>query len=96
MIPERFSWTKKQKCRRFEGILWSIHLGNGRTEEAVEGMRLRAVPGEQPRVMHETILFRRYHGDNLSFASWPEKDPCLRSLKAKLDRSRPRQETGAE
>jgi glycosyltransferase involved in cell wall biosynthesis len=52
--------------------------------------------GHEIAVLPDIVLFRRYHGDNLSFASWPEKDPRLRSLKAKLDRSRRRQETEAE
>jgi glycosyltransferase involved in cell wall biosynthesis len=52
--------------------------------------------GYEIAVLPDIVLFRRYHGDNLSFNSWPEKDPRLRSLKAKLDRSRRQQETQAE
>jgi glycosyltransferase involved in cell wall biosynthesis len=52
--------------------------------------------GYEVAVLPDIVLFRRYHGDNLSFASWPEKDPRLRSLKAKLDRSRKINEAGAE
>ena len=51
--------------------------------------------GYEIAVLPEVVLFRRYHGDNLSFASWPDKDPRLRSLKAKLDRSRREQEAEA-
>jgi glycosyltransferase involved in cell wall biosynthesis len=50
--------------------------------------------GYEIAVLPDVVLFRRYHGDNLSFASWPEKDPRLRSLKAKLDRSRHAGEAG--
>ena len=52
--------------------------------------------GREVAVLSDIVLFRRYHGDNLSFASWPEKDPRLRSLRAKLHRSRGLKEKGAE
>jgi glycosyltransferase involved in cell wall biosynthesis len=41
-------------------------------------------------VLPDLVLFRRYHGNNASFANWPERDPRLQSLKAKLDRERNR------
>jgi glycosyltransferase involved in cell wall biosynthesis len=44
--------------------------------------------GYEIAVLSEVVLNRRYHGDNISFASPPQTDPRLRSLKAKLDRSR--------
>jgi GT2 family glycosyltransferase len=52
--------------------------------------------GYEIAVLPEIVLFRRYHGDNISFASQPATDPRLRSLKAKLDRSRRMQEAEAE
>jgi len=48
--------------------------------------------GHEIAVLPEVVLHRRYHGGNMSFASQPERDARLRSLKAKLDRER-RQET---
>jgi glycosyltransferase involved in cell wall biosynthesis len=59
-----------------------------RTHENMDLLfRMREL-GYEVAVVPEIVLFRRYHGDNLSFAPMPEKDPRLRSLKARLDRSR--------
>ena len=52
--------------------------------------------GYEVAVVPEIVLVRRYHGDNLSFAPKPEKDPRLRSLKARLDRRRQMQKANAE
>jgi glycosyltransferase involved in cell wall biosynthesis len=44
--------------------------------------------GSEIAVLPDVVLFRRFHGGNLSFLARPERDQRLRSLKAKLDRSR--------
>jgi glycosyltransferase involved in cell wall biosynthesis len=44
--------------------------------------------GNAIAVLDEIVLFRRFHGGNISHVAWPDRDPRLRSLKAKLDRSR--------
>jgi glycosyltransferase involved in cell wall biosynthesis len=41
-------------------------------------------------VLPDLVLYRRFHGENLSHVGRPAKDPILRSLKAKLDRERAR------
>jgi glycosyltransferase involved in cell wall biosynthesis len=51
--------------------------------------RLRERGGEIA-VLPDLVLYRRFHGDNLSRAPRAERDPRLRSLKAKLDRERAR------
>ena len=67
-----------------------------RTHENMDLLfRMREL-GYEVAVVPEIVLFRRYHGDNLSFAPMPEKDPRLRSLKAKLDRSRQMEKADAE
>jgi glycosyltransferase involved in cell wall biosynthesis len=67
-----------------------------RTHENMDLLfRMREL-GYEVAVVPEIVLFRRYHGDNLSFSPMPEKDPRLRSLKAKLDRSRQMQKADAE
>jgi glycosyltransferase involved in cell wall biosynthesis len=55
--------------------------------------RLREL-GSEIAVLPDVVLYRRFHGDNLSFASWPKTDPRLRSLKARLDRARNREGGG--
>lgn len=45
-------------------------------------------------VLPELVLYRRFHGDNLTHVGRPAKDPILRSLKAKLDRERQAREEG--
>ena len=49
--------------------------------------RLREL-GSETAVLPDLVLYRRFHGGNLSHAPRAEQDPRLRSLKAKLDRSR--------
>ena len=49
--------------------------------------RLREL-GSETAVLPDLVLYRRFHGGNLSHAPRSERDPRLRSLKAKLDRSR--------
>jgi glycosyltransferase involved in cell wall biosynthesis len=44
--------------------------------------------GAEIAVLSDLVLYRRFHGGNLSHAPRAEADPRLRSLKAKLDRSR--------
>jgi glycosyltransferase involved in cell wall biosynthesis len=54
--------------------------------------RIREI-GLEVAVLPDVVLYRRYHGANLSFTSWPVRDPRLRSLKEKLDRERLRSES---
>lgn len=44
--------------------------------------------GVEIEVLAETMVFRRFHGENTNFTRRPEKHPILRSLKGKLDRER--------
>lgn len=44
--------------------------------------------GKEIVVLEDVVLFRRFHGANISHVAVPERDPRLRSLKAKLDRAR--------
>lgn len=46
-------------------------------------------------VLPDLVLYRRFHGSNLSHVGRPAKDPILRSLKAKLDRERQARGEGA-
>lgn len=64
-----------------------------RTHENMDLLfRLREL-GSETAVIPDLVLYRRFHGGNLSHAPRAEHDPRLRSLKAKLDRSRAQEET---
>jgi glycosyltransferase involved in cell wall biosynthesis len=86
-IPLPSAVFRASELRRLEGYDASY-----RSHENMDLLfRLREL-GSEIAVLPEVVLFRRFHGGNLSYVAWPERDPRLRSLKAKLDRDRARQE----
>jgi glycosyltransferase involved in cell wall biosynthesis len=56
-------------------------------------VRLRET-GATIEVLDEVVLYRRYHGTNMVLLDRPQSHPLLRSLKAKVDRSRSAQKGG--
>jgi glycosyltransferase involved in cell wall biosynthesis len=59
-----------------------------RTSEDMDLLIRLKERGHEIVVLPDLVLYRRFHGQNLSHAGLHTKAPILRSLKAKLDRER--------
>jgi hypothetical protein len=66
-----------------------------RSHENIDVLFRLREQGQPIAVLEDVVLFRRFHGANISHTAWPERDPRLRSLKAKLDRARATERAGS-